>query len=267
MSVPVIFNPNLIAARRQNVAQHDEFAPPLHRHAMEDLAERILSLERTFPLALEIGTGAASLHNTQAKSRIKKLFACDSAYAVAKQAARHGAFVAPQEILPLAPQCLDLVVSLMCLHHVNDLPGALLQSKCALRDKGIFLSALFGEGTLEELRTVLLEAELEDGLEPKPRVAPFASLQTLGNLLARAGFLNSVADIERLRLQYDSLAAVIHDLRNMAETNSLAAPRSPLPRRVLARAEAIYSERFPHPDGGIQASFSIVYLIGHSPHA
>ena len=222
-------------------------------------------MERTFPKALEIGTGSASLKNTRAKEHIDDLFACDIAPAVATQASKHKSFAANQEALPLKQKQLDLIASILNLHHVNDLPGTLLQCRRTLRSKGIFLAVMFGEGTLEELRISLHEAELLAGRESQPRIAPFADLPTLGNLLARAGFLHAIADIERLTLKYESLTDLISNLRAMAETGVLATPGTPLSRTVMRHTEDIYRQRFPHDEGGIRASFPLVYLIGRAP--
>ncbi|MCY4038715.1 MAG: methyltransferase domain-containing protein [Hyphomicrobiales bacterium] len=265
MSAPQIFNTQRIKARRQAFARQNRFESSIHQYVGGEIAERIQALDRTFPRALEIGTGSASLKNTPAKERINDLFACDIAPAIAAQASKHKAFAANQEALPLKQKQFDLIASILNLHHVNDLPGALLQCRRALRSKGTFLAVMFGEGTLEELRASLHEAELLAGREPQPRIAPFAELPTLGNLLARAGFLHAIADIERLTLKYESLTDLVGNLRAMGETGVLAAPGTPLSRTVMRHAEDIYRQRFPHDEGGIRASFPLVYLIGHAP--
>src|ERR1700722_408685 len=46
----------------------------------------------------------------------------------------------------------DLVTSVLGLHAVNDLPGALVQIRRVLKPDGVFAGALFGGATLEELR-------------------------------------------------------------------------------------------------------------------
>ena len=262
MNPPQIFNAQRIAARRERLGRQGLFAPPLHRHASAEIAERILALDRHFPTAVEIGCGAVSLRHSPAAARIGRLFACDCAPALARQSGRNGAFIASQESLPLAEGSVDLLVSLLYLHHVNDLPGVLAQSFRALRSDGIFLAALFGEGALEELRISLLEAELQCGRQPQPRIAPFASLQSLGNLLARAGFRHSIADVERITRRYAGLPDLVRDLRQMGENAPLAAAQTPLSREVLVRAGEVYAQRFAHERGGIAASFPIIHLTG-----
>ena len=80
--------------------------------------------------------------------------------------------VADEELLPFAPASFDLIVSNLGLHWVNDLPGALLQIKNALKPGGLFIAALIGGDSLYELRTCLMEAELNGGGRRQP--APFA---------------------------------------------------------------------------------------------
>ena len=79
---------------------------------------------------------------------------------------------ADEEALPFAEQSLDLVVSGLALQLVNDLPGALMQIRRALKPDGLLLAALLGGGTLTELRTALLVAEEEMEGGASPRVAP-----------------------------------------------------------------------------------------------
>ena len=132
---------------------------------------------------------------------------------------------ADEEVLPFADASLDLAVSALSLQFVNDLPGTLMQIRRALKPDGLFLAALLGGDTLTELRQAFAaaEAEIEGGISP--RVAPFADLRDLGALLQRAGFALPVTDIDRLTVRYDSVFALMHDLRRMGATNVLGERR------------------------------------------
>ena len=94
------------------------------------------------------------------------------------------------------------MVSALALQFVNDLPGALIQIRRALKPDGLFLAALLGGDTLTELRQsfAAAEAEIEGGVSP--RVAPFADVREMGALLQRAGFALPVTDVERLTVRY-----------------------------------------------------------------
>ena len=169
--------------------------------------------------------------------------------------------------MPFRDASLDLVVSALALQFVNDLPGALVQIRRALKPDGLFLAALLGGETLTELRQAFAAAEsdVEGGISP--RVAPFADLRELGALLQRAGFALPVTDTDRLVVRYDTVFDLMHDLRRMGATNALLdRRRTPLKRATLMRMAEIYAQRFADADGRVRATFEIVWLSGWAPH-
>ena len=126
---------------------------------------------------------------------------------------------------------------------------------------------MLGGQALIELRTVLFEAELAEEGGVSPRVSPAIELADAAALLQRAGFALPVADSERVTVTYPDMLALMRDLRGMGETNALAARRrGGLRRATLARAAALYAERFGDRDGRIPASFEILFLCGWAPH-
>jgi SAM-dependent methyltransferase len=175
--------------------------------------------------------------------------------------------VADEEALPFRDASLDLVVSALALQFVNDLPGTLVQIRRALRPDGLFLAALLGGETLPELRQAMSDAEIECEGGVSPRVAPFADLRDLGALLQRAGFALPVTDIDRVTVRYESVFALMHDLRRMGATNALVERRrTPLRRATLARMSEIYAQRFADADGRVRATFEVAWLSGWAPH-
>ena len=143
------------------------------------------------------------------------------------------------------PISLDLVVSALALQSVNDLPGALVQIRRALKPDGLFLAAVLGGETLAELRQsfAAAEAEVEDGISP--HVAPFPDVRDMGALLQRAGFALPVTDVDRLIVRYRSPFVLMQDLRRMGAGNALAERRrAPLRRATLMRMAEIYMRDF-----------------------
>ena len=265
-SSPVIIDRDLLRARGRRALALGPSTFLLDRVA-EELADRLASVLRTFPCGLDLGTPTDALRRALARSG--KIEAIIAAHALVQaEAGRTGlAVVADEEALPFRDGALDLVVSALALHFVNDLPGTLVQIRRALRPDGLFVAALFGGYTLTELRAAFAaaEAEMEDGISP--RVLPFADLRDLGSLLQRAGFALPVTDVDRLTVRYPSPRALMHDLRRMGATNPLVdRSRRPLRRATLARMLEIYAQRFADPDGRIRATFEIVFLSGWAPH-
>jgi SAM-dependent methyltransferase len=220
--------------------------PFLLREAAEGIAERLAAVNRRFARSLDI-EGCANL-DTVAERQI-------------------GASLGADDFLDVEPASLDLVVSVLSLHAVNDLPGVLVQIRRALRPDGLFLAALFGGETLFELRDSFAAAEIATTGGVSPRVAPFADVRDLGGLLQRAGFALPVADVERTNALYRDFGSLVRDLRLHGETNALVERvRRPLSRKTLAALLAHYHAHHAEPDGRLRATFDVVYLTGWAPH-
>ena len=169
----------------------------------------------------------------------------------------------PEDVLDLKPGAHDLVIHALALHWANDPLGQIIQCRRALRPDGLFLGALFGGETLHELRRALAgaEAELAGGL--RPRVAPMAGLRDLGALLMRAQLALPVADSEPIRVTYEGLSSLVHDLRAMGEGNALTGRARGFSRRALFdRAEEIYRQHYSDADGRLCATFELIWLTG-----
>ncbi len=271
----LVFDRDLVRRRRERAARDWNGAAFLKREIAGRLVERLDDVRRTFPLAVDLGChggeiGAALMRpDGIRRGGIGTLMALDGALEFARRAAANGpAVVADEELLPLAPASVDLVLSAMALHWVNDLPGALTQICRALKPDGLFLAALLGGETLWQLRQALAQAESDVAGGLSPRVSPFAQLRDAAGLLQRAGFAMPVADTETIEVRYADALALMRDLRAMAESNAVRERRMVLTRReVLARAAAIYEARHAGPDGRVAASFEVLYLHGWAPHA
>jgi SAM-dependent methyltransferase len=276
-SQPVIFDRICHRAHRSRAAALGPSTFLIDRVA-EDLCDRLAAVLRRFEFALDVGTPTDAVRRVLAASgKVGTIIAADALAGTA--AFRHLSdsrgkceaqlcIAADEEALPLRDASLDLVVSALALQFVNDLPGALIQIRRALRPDGLFLAALAGGETLTELRQTFAaaEAEIEDGISP--RVAPFSDVRDMGALLQRAGFALPVTDVDRLTARYDSPISLMHDLRRMGATNALVErSRRPLKRATLTRMSEIYAERFADRDGRIRATFEIIWLSGWAPHA
>jgi SAM-dependent methyltransferase len=228
--------------------------------AAEDLAERLGAVLRRFGVAADLGS---ALPLAEAVLRIK----ADAVWRLAEVGGAPADLVGDLERLPFAPASLDLAASLLALHAVNDLPGALIQIRRSLRPDGLFIGCLLGGRTLQELRQVLLQAEAEMTGGVSPRIAPFADLRDMGSLLQRAGFALPVVDSELVTVRYGDIFGLLRDLRALGWSNALVQrSRKPLRRDVLLRAAALYAEQFADPDGRLRATFEMVWLSGWAPH-
>lgn len=234
--------------------------------AADEMAERLGVIERRFDEAVEIhgftGIVAEALQRTGKIGHISRI-ETNTAFAKAGDSFTPASL----EQLPLEPASINLAVSPLSLHLTNDTPGVFVQIRRALKPDGLFLAAIPGADTLQELRDVLLQTEVEMTGGASPRVIPFADIRDIGALLQRAGFALPVTDKETYTVRYDSIFPLMRDLRAMGMANPLAArSRKPLSRAFFMRAAELYAERYSDPDGRVRATFSIIYLSGWAPH-
>jgi len=261
MSNPVVFDRTLLRARQRRARALEPETFLIERVAA-DVAERLGAVLRDFPLAADIGTPTDAVRDVlSGDARIGTLISAralpDDGLAVA----------ADEEALPFRDGSLDLAVSALSLQFVNDLPGALIQIRRALKPDGLFLAAMLGGDTLTELRQSFAQAESEVEGGVSPHVAPFADVRDLGALLQRAGFALPVTDVERLTVRYSSPFVLMGELRRMGATNVLTERRrTPLRRATLNRMAEIYAQRFADRDGKVRATFDLIWLSGWAPH-
>ena len=262
-SPSLIFDRALIRRRllRANAAGAEDF---LLRAAADDLCERLSLIKRDFADVVEIGSASPQLSARLAREGRHIVRLAPLAQLVG---AAPLSVVGDEEALPFAAARFDLAISALCLHLVNDLPGALIQIRRILKPDGLFLGCLLGGSTLKELRSALGAAETEISGGVSPRVAPFADVRDMGGLLQRAGLALPVADSEPLTVRYRDMFALMADLRAMGATNALVARlRKPAPRGLFLRAAEIYAERFSDPDGRVRATFELIFVSGWAPH-
>ncbi|WP_312162253.1 methyltransferase domain-containing protein [Phenylobacterium sp.] len=266
---PRLFDRDLLRARLDRAAPGYAAADFLKARAAEDAVVRLEAIMRDFPRAVDLGARnghfARFLARSDAAGRVGVLVEADLSPRMLS--GRPGLrLVADEERLPFAPGGLDLVVSTLALHWTNDVVGALIQIRRALKPDGLFIGSLLGGATLTELRQSLLAAEAELTGGAGPRVSPFADPYDAAGLLQRSGFALPVADVDRVTVRYAHPLKLLADLRAMGETSVLAERHpKPLTRRVLARACEIYAERFAEPDGRVPATFEILTLTGWAP--
>ena len=262
---PKIFDRRLLRARQARARKLGPATFLLDRTASE-LGERLSAVLRQFSIAVDLGTPTDVVRQVLAASG--KAGTIVAATVHSNPGGRSFLSVAAdEETLPFANASLDLVVSALALQFVNDLPGTLIQIRRALKPDGLLLAALVGGESLSELREAIAAAEIEIEGGVSPHIAPFADVRELGALLQRAGFALPVVDSERLVVRYDSISALIRDLRHMGATNILnERRRKPLKRATVQRMADVYRERFADEDARVRTSFEIIWLSGWAPH-
>ncbi|KAH7522889.1 hypothetical protein ACOSP7_009167 [Xanthoceras sorbifolium] len=245
----------------------------------ENLLDRLEDCKKTFPSALCLGGSLEAIRRLlRGRGAIEKLIMMDTSYDMVKlckdahqdtpnENIETSFVVGDEEFLPIKESSLDLVISCLGLHWTNDLPGAMIQCKLALKPDGLFLAAILGGETLKELRIACTLAQMEREGGISPRISPLAQVRDAGNLLTRAGFALPGVDVDEYVVKYKSALELIEHLRSMGETNALLQRNNILKRETALATAAIYDSMFAAEDGTVPATFQVIYMTGWREHS
>lgn len=264
-----VFDRRLLSQRRDRAAARWDDYGFLVQETAERLAERLEDVTRSFTSVLDLGChGGEMAALLSQRPGLERFVQCDLSPAMAARAkGRAPTVVADEEGLPFGDKAFDLVVSNLSLHWVNDLPGAFLQVRKSLQDDGLFAGCLLGGETLRELRSCLIEAEMELEGGVSPRVSPFAQIKDVGDLLRRAGLTMPVVDSDIITIDYENPMRLLDDLRGMGESNLVKERRKTFMRRqTLFSALQRYQEHFALPNGRFRATFEVIFFVAWTPH-
>lgn len=243
-TIPTIFNSSRRAMRLVRARQRAKFPNAcrfIAEDAAEDTIERLAFLRHPSEQALVLGDWTGT---------------------VAAALRLGGAVVEEPENLDLeAPYPAtghDLIVVIGLLDAVNDLPGALIHLRNALRPGGLIMAHFVGGQSLPALRAAMMAAEPD---RPAARIHPMVDHRAAPALLQRAGWKDPVVDTHALTARYASLDRLVADLRDQGLGNALAKPAAPLGKAARARARAAFAARADS-DGKTSETFEIVTLTG-----
>ena len=214
----------------------------LHERAFADCLERIALVQRRFGSALLIGC-------------------VDPGWAGRLEAFAGEVETLPHlddETWPFGEARFNLCVAIGELDTINELPAALLTIRESLGADALFIGAVSGGDTLLQLRNAMRAADALEG-GAVPHVHPRIEASAFAPLLAAAGFVNTVVDIDRVRVSYPSLDRLVADLRAMGATNILSArSRRPVSRAGLAAAATAFAAAAT--DGRTEETFEILHF-------
>lgn len=171
---------------------------------------------------------------------------------------------------------VDLIISSLDLHWINNLPRLFANVFHSLKQDGVFIGSMFGGQTLFELRCSLQMAELEREGGFGLHISPFITAQDIGTLLNKSGFTMLTIDTDEFVVNYPTIFELMYDIKGMAENNATTNAKHYINRDSLLASAAIYQHIYGvvneqtssdrQTASSIPATFQIYYFIGWKPH-
>nr|XP_042909798.1 arginine-hydroxylase NDUFAF5, mitochondrial isoform X4 [Parasteatoda tepidariorum] len=210
------------------------------------VADRVFDITRTFTNCVELGCGKGHISKHLTPDNVEMLYQCDISSEMVKRSNICSEIptvkmVVDEEYLPFSPNSIELFVSSLNFHWINNLPGVFEQIHKCLKPDGVLIASLFGGDTLFELRSSLQLAENEREGGFSPHISPFARVRDIGDLLNRAGYTMLTIDTDEIVVNYPSMFELLDDLRGMGETNAAWNRKVGINRDSLLAAGAIYA--------------------------
>lgn len=163
----------------------------------------------------------------------------------------------------LPERSIDMCVSNLSMHWVNDLEKTMLSIRKSLKRDGFLLLSMFGGNTLYELRSSLTMVQTEMLGGVSSHVSPMVDGAGISTLLLQSGFNLPSIDLDRHVLMFETPFHVMEHLGATGE-GACHLTRKALPRDVLAGTAAVYQAMY-EKNGLIPATFEIFQAIGWSP--
>lgn len=157
--------------------------------------------------------------------------------------------------LPFSDASVDLVFSNLMLQWCSDLDAVFREVSRVLKPEGLFSFSTFGPDTLSELR------QAWNAADDHVHVNRFLDMHDIGDALVRSGLAEPVLDVDYFCMTYDSVTALMRDLKAIGARNASAGRNHGLTgRQRLAAVELAYEAY--RRDGRLPSTWEVVY--GHA---
>jgi malonyl-CoA O-methyltransferase len=250
----------------RQAAEYDG-AAMVQKRVLQRFQELLAAEVSSPPSLLDIGCGTGLL-----LERLGRLWpqavrsGCDLAGEMVAAAARRpgnadsSVVCADCEQLPFADASFDLVLSTSTFQWLETPELAFREARRVMAPGGLFAFALFGEGTLQELRESWQWAQA-GRKDAEDRLHRFPASDEVAAALAAAGFSSWRLAVEKEEERYPSVAELLRNLRRVGAGNA-----APMKGRGLGERQLMQTmmERYTSCYGvedGIVASYGVIYCL------
>lgn len=264
---PYLLEKRSVRAHFERAARHYDSAARVSRELGARLLEHLDPVRIDPALVLDLGAGTGELTGVLCKryrrSRVVALDLAEAMLSVARSKTRRllsrQTFVcADAERLPLAAECMDLVLSNATLPWCNNPDRVFGEIIRLLKPGGLFMFSSLGPDTLFELRHSFSQ------VDDMAHVHAFMDMHDLGDALVRAGFSDVVMDAARLTAEYGEVEELLRELNSSGASSALAnRSRGLTGRDKMSRLARAYEAH--RRNGVLPATFEAVFAHAWKP--
>ncbi|TKR94940.1 hypothetical protein L596_009166 [Steinernema carpocapsae] len=234
-----VFDRDMKRQQRDWVASNPDY--DVYQYVKDEIAyrvaDKVYDLTKFNEICLDLGCGGGHVAPHLIKENVGALIQCDMSEGLVRRS--HSAqdseiqtlrVIADEELVPFRESSIDLIISSLSGHWINDLPGWFSRCLKVLRPDCVMIGAMFAGDTLFELRVALQLAEMERLGGVGAHISPFVQPQDIGSLMNRAGFDMITLDTDEIERRLNAYLRL--DIRTClrSSTTSNAWQNRTLPR-------------------------------------
>ncbi len=244
------------------------------------MARRPLAAPETRILDIGCGTGGL-LRSIKEVWPGVAIFGCDIALPMLQEARgfselglSHGPGCEPDrlltadcEALPFRGSSFDMCVSNLAYQWAPEIGLAFKEAGRVLKPGGLLYFTTLGPGTLGELRASYEEAAGKNGFKlTASEFHPYRDAYSLRADIEAAGLEVMWMDTSPVKKTHKDLWALLKKLKSIGAASRASGGAGTLGRGALLKEAArAYRAGFPSPEGGVLASYEVIYALAEKP--
>jgi len=163
---------------------------------------------------------------------------------------------------PFKEKIFDLIISNYYLHLSKNFDLLLKNINYSLNNNGFFIATLPGINTLPELKSSMIEADIEMYGGVYRRFMELYSIEKINYLLKKNNFQNSVIERDTLKFYYNNFYDLLKDLRYMGNSNLYCDRKLTFEKKnYFKKVENIYCKQYSI-NKKLIAQIEVIYISG-----